>query len=180
MRETAAYRQHHLDPRRCAPRRCGWPTGLQGGACAPDQADGGRTRVPHGIRVNAVAPGPVDTDMALKVHSKGNPRRLSRRHSFNRYGPPEEQADAILYLCGPNSTYITGQVLAVDGGSTPPASACRRCVATWATGEAVVPTRGDQICLAVQPTMARMASASVCRAPLPSLFAVVGASKPSS
>lgn len=70
----------------------------------------------YGIRVNAVAPGPVDTDMALKVHSKEIRADYHDAIPLNRYGLPEEQADAILYLCGPNSTYITGQVLAVDGG----------------------------------------------------------------
>lgn len=69
-----------------------------------------------GIRVNAVAPGPVDTEMALKVHSREIRADYHDAIPLNRYGLPEEQADAILYLCGPNSTYITGQVLAVDGG----------------------------------------------------------------
>jgi NAD(P)-dependent dehydrogenase (short-subunit alcohol dehydrogenase family) len=70
----------------------------------------------YGIRVNAVAPGPVDTAMALKVHSKEIRADYHDAIPLNRYGLPEEQADAILYLCGPHSTYITGQVLAVDGG----------------------------------------------------------------
>jgi NAD(P)-dependent dehydrogenase (short-subunit alcohol dehydrogenase family) len=70
----------------------------------------------YGIRVNAVAPGPVDTDMALKVHSKEIRADYHDAIPLNRYGLPEEQADAVLYLCGPHSTYITGQVLAVDGG----------------------------------------------------------------
>jgi len=69
-----------------------------------------------GIRVNAVAPGPVDTAMALKVHSKEIRADYHDAIPLNRYGLPEEQADAILYLCGPHSTYITGQILAVDGG----------------------------------------------------------------
>ena len=69
-----------------------------------------------GIRVNAVAPGPVDTAMALKVHSPEIRADYHDAIPLNRYGLPREQADAILYLCGPNSTYITGQVLAVDGG----------------------------------------------------------------
>ena len=70
----------------------------------------------YGIRVNAVAPGPVDTAMALKVHSPEIRRDYHDAIPLNRYGLPEEQADAILYLCGPRSTYITGQILAVDGG----------------------------------------------------------------
>jgi NAD(P)-dependent dehydrogenase (short-subunit alcohol dehydrogenase family) len=70
----------------------------------------------YGIRVNAVAPGPVDTEMALKVHSKEIRADYHDAIPLNRYGLPQEQADAIFYLCGPNSTYITGQILAVDGG----------------------------------------------------------------
>ncbi|MCB1543353.1 MAG: SDR family oxidoreductase [Methylobacteriaceae bacterium] len=70
----------------------------------------------YGIRVNAVAPGPVDTAMALKVHTKEIRRDYHDAIPLNRYGLPEELADAIYYLCGPHSTYITGQVLAVDGG----------------------------------------------------------------
>ncbi|HMN74256.1 MAG TPA: SDR family oxidoreductase [Rhodoblastus sp.] len=70
----------------------------------------------YGIRVNAVAPGPVDTAMALKVHTKEIRADYHDAIPLNRYGLPEELADAIFWLCGPHSTYITGQVLAVDGG----------------------------------------------------------------
>ena len=70
----------------------------------------------YGIRVNAVAPGPVDTAMALKVHTKEIRRDYYDAIPLNRYGLPEELADAIYYLCSPHSSYITGQVLAVDGG----------------------------------------------------------------
>lgn len=70
----------------------------------------------YGIRVNAVAPGPVDTDMAKKVHSPEIRKDYHDAMPLNRYGLPEELADAIYYLCSPGSSYITGQVLAVDGG----------------------------------------------------------------
>lgn len=70
----------------------------------------------HGIRVNAVAPGPVDTAMAKKVHSAEIRKDYHDAIPLNRYGLPEELADAIFYLCSPGSSYITGQVLAVDGG----------------------------------------------------------------
>lgn len=69
-----------------------------------------------GIRVNAVAPGPVDTAMALKVHSREIRSDYHDAIPLNRYGLPEELAEAIFWLCGPHSTYITGQALAVDGG----------------------------------------------------------------
>lgn len=70
----------------------------------------------QGIRVNAVAPGPVDTAMAKKVHSPAIRKDYHDAIPMNRYGLPEELADAIFYLCGPQSSYITGQTLAVDGG----------------------------------------------------------------
>ncbi|MCZ8374001.1 MAG: SDR family NAD(P)-dependent oxidoreductase [Beijerinckiaceae bacterium] len=70
----------------------------------------------YGIRVNAVAPGPVDTAMAKKVHSPEIRKDYHDAIPLNRYGLPEELADAIFYLCSPGSSYITGQVLAVDGG----------------------------------------------------------------
>jgi NAD(P)-dependent dehydrogenase (short-subunit alcohol dehydrogenase family) len=70
----------------------------------------------HGIRVNAVAPGPVDTAMAKKVHTAEIRKDYHDAIPLNRYGLPEELADAIFFLCSPAATYITGQVLAVDGG----------------------------------------------------------------
>jgi NAD(P)-dependent dehydrogenase (short-subunit alcohol dehydrogenase family) len=69
-----------------------------------------------GIRVNAVAPGPVDTAMAKAVHS---PEIRADYHDvipLNRYGLEEELAEAIFFLCSDKASYITGQVLAVDGG----------------------------------------------------------------
>ncbi|MBL8568235.1 MAG: SDR family oxidoreductase [Phreatobacter sp.] len=70
----------------------------------------------YGIRVNAVAPGPVDTAMAKRVHSPEIRADYHDAIPLNRYGLPEELADAIVYLCGPGASYITGQTLAVDGG----------------------------------------------------------------
>lgn len=70
----------------------------------------------YGIRVNAVAPGPVDTEMAKKVHSPAIRKDYHDAIPLNRYGLPEELADAIFYLSSPGSSYITGQILAVDGG----------------------------------------------------------------
>ncbi|AVO45829.1 SDR family NAD(P)-dependent oxidoreductase [Phreatobacter cathodiphilus] len=70
----------------------------------------------YGIRVNAVAPGPVDTAMAKKVHSPEIRADYHDAIPLNRYGLPEELADAIVYLCGPGASYVTGQTLAVDGG----------------------------------------------------------------
>ncbi|AWN46141.1 3-oxoacyl-ACP reductase [Methylobacterium terrae] len=69
-----------------------------------------------GIRVNAVAPGPVDTAMAKKVHSPAIRADYHDAVPLNRYGLEREIADAIVYLCGPRASYVTGQTLAVDGG----------------------------------------------------------------
>jgi len=69
-----------------------------------------------GIRVNAVAPGPVDTAMAKAVHTPEIRADYHAAMPLNRYGLESELADAIFYLCCERSSYITGQVLAVDGG----------------------------------------------------------------
>ena len=69
-----------------------------------------------GIRVNAVAPGPVDTEMAKKVHSKEIRADYHDAIPLGRYGTPEEIAEAVGYLCSPQASYINGQTLAVDGG----------------------------------------------------------------
>jgi NAD(P)-dependent dehydrogenase (short-subunit alcohol dehydrogenase family) len=68
------------------------------------------------IRVNAVAPGPVDTAMAKEVHTKAIRADYHDAIPLNRYGLEEELAEAIYFLCSDKSSYITGQILAVDGG----------------------------------------------------------------
>jgi NAD(P)-dependent dehydrogenase (short-subunit alcohol dehydrogenase family) len=69
-----------------------------------------------GIRVNAVAPGPVDTAMAKAVHTPEIRADYHDHMPLNRYGLEEELAEAIFFLCSERASYITGQVLAVDGG----------------------------------------------------------------
>lgn len=69
-----------------------------------------------GIRVNAVAPGPVDTAMAKEVHTPEIRRDYHDTIPLNRYGLEEELAEAIFFLCGERASYLTGQVIAVDGG----------------------------------------------------------------
>lgn len=68
------------------------------------------------IRVNAVAPGPVDTAMAKAVHTPDIRADYHDAIPLNRYGREEELAAAIHFLCGGDASYITGQTLAVDGG----------------------------------------------------------------
>jgi NAD(P)-dependent dehydrogenase (short-subunit alcohol dehydrogenase family) len=69
-----------------------------------------------GIRVNAVAPGPVETAMAKTVHTPEIRADYHDAIPLNRYGLEEELAEAIFFLCSDRSSYITGQILAVDGG----------------------------------------------------------------
>ena len=69
-----------------------------------------------GIRVNGVAPGPVDTAMAKAVHTPEIRADYHDHMPLNRYGREEELANAIFFLCSDQASYITGQILAVDGG----------------------------------------------------------------
>ena len=69
-----------------------------------------------GIRVNGVAPGPVETAMAKAVHTPEIRADYHDAIPLNRYGLEEELAEAVFFLCSGRASYITGQVLAVDGG----------------------------------------------------------------
>lgn len=70
----------------------------------------------HGIRANCVAPGPVDTKLALAVHSPAIRAAYHDAIPLNRYGTEAEIAEAITFLLSDRASYITGQVLAADGG----------------------------------------------------------------
>lgn len=69
-----------------------------------------------GIRVNAIAPGPVETEMAKLVHSVAIRKDYHDVIPLERYGTCEEIANAVGFLCSPAASYVNGQVLAVDGG----------------------------------------------------------------
>jgi meso-butanediol dehydrogenase / (S,S)-butanediol dehydrogenase / diacetyl reductase len=69
-----------------------------------------------GIRVNCVAPGPVETEMSKLVHSVAIKNDYFDTIPLNRYGTSEEIANAVGFLCSPEGSFVNGQVLAVDGG----------------------------------------------------------------
>jgi NAD(P)-dependent dehydrogenase (short-subunit alcohol dehydrogenase family) len=73
----------------------------------------------HGIRVNAVAPGAIQTDMIDRIVGSSDTdarRAIEGMHPLGRMGTPEEVAAAILFLASEEASFITGQSLAVDGG----------------------------------------------------------------
>lgn len=75
---------------------------------------------PHGITVNAVAPGLIDTDMIKEGRTEQEYRELIKRCSdrsmLGRVGHPDDIAHAVAFLAAPDSGFITGQILTVDGG----------------------------------------------------------------
>ena len=68
------------------------------------------------ITVNAVAPGFIQTDMTADLLEGAGEDGLTSRIGLGRVGTPEDVAEAVCFLAGPTAGYITGQVLAVDGG----------------------------------------------------------------
>ncbi|MGH7659550.1 MAG: SDR family NAD(P)-dependent oxidoreductase [Vulcanimicrobiaceae bacterium] len=70
----------------------------------------------RGIRVNVIAPGPIDTPLSIRVHNAQTRAKWIQSVPMRRYGAPEEVAGAATFLCSDDATYITGHVLAVDGG----------------------------------------------------------------
>lgn len=70
---------------------------------------------PQNVRVNAIAPGFIDTDMARSIGEEKFAERLASIR-MGRIGTPEEVANVALFLASGLSTYVTGQVIGVDGG----------------------------------------------------------------
>jgi NAD(P)-dependent dehydrogenase (short-subunit alcohol dehydrogenase family) len=71
---------------------------------------------PHGIRVNAVAPGPVDTPLTRTIHTQDVRDQWNARVSLRRYGEPSEIARAVAFLLSDEASYVNGHILVVDGG----------------------------------------------------------------
>lgn len=69
-----------------------------------------------GIRCNAVAPGPVRTKLAMAVHSQEIIDAYHDAIPLNRYGSEDEIGHTIAFLCSAKASYVTGQVISVDGG----------------------------------------------------------------
>jgi len=69
-----------------------------------------------GVRVNVIAPGPVETEMAKLVHSVAIRSDYQDAIPLGRYGTPEEMANTVGFLCSADASFINGQFLAVDGG----------------------------------------------------------------
>ncbi|MBA2700202.1 MAG: SDR family oxidoreductase, partial [Chloroflexi bacterium] len=71
-----------------------------------------------GIRVNAIAPGFIRTDMFATSHSPERQTALGRAHPLGRVGLPEEVASVVSFLCSADASFVSGAAIPVDGGLT--------------------------------------------------------------
>lgn len=70
----------------------------------------------YGIRVNAVAPGLVETQLGIEMHSEKQIEETIRLSTMRRMGKPSEIAKTVLFLASEDASFITGQIIRVDGG----------------------------------------------------------------
>jgi 3-oxoacyl-[acyl-carrier protein] reductase len=73
---------------------------------------------PHGVLVNAVAPGYVDTELTRRNNSEQDLKAIAEAVPLGRLADPKELAECVAFLCSERNSYLTGQVLVVDGGYT--------------------------------------------------------------
>jgi NAD(P)-dependent dehydrogenase (short-subunit alcohol dehydrogenase family) len=74
---------------------------------------------PRGVRINAIAPGVVNTDFARElVNDPVRRAQMENRTPLRRFGEPEDIAGIVHFLASPASAYITGQLIVADGGET--------------------------------------------------------------
>lgn len=73
---------------------------------------------PYNIRVNAICPGPTETDLLYAATTDEERKRMAQRSLMKRLAKPEDIAAAALYFASDDSAYVTGQRLVVDGGMT--------------------------------------------------------------
>ena len=71
---------------------------------------------PHGIRVNSISPGPIETELVKTVHTPEFRAGYIARLPMGRYGQPDEIASTAVFLASDDASYITGVDLFVDGG----------------------------------------------------------------
>lgn len=71
---------------------------------------------PYGIRANAISPGPIETEMADGIFTAERKRTLSSIIPLGRLGDSQDIADAAIFLCSDKASFITGEILEVDGG----------------------------------------------------------------
>jgi len=71
----------------------------------------------EGIRVNAVAPGYIETELTEALHTHdGHRARIEARTPMRRWGRPEDVTGAVVFLCSSQAAFVTGAVIAADGG----------------------------------------------------------------
>ena len=74
---------------------------------------------PLGVRVNAIAPGVIDTRLSAMLVSNPDIIKVFTEHTaLKRYGQPEEVAELAVYLASDESSFVTGQTFCVDAGYT--------------------------------------------------------------
>ena len=73
-----------------------------------------------GIRVNAICPGVIETDMVARAIEQSTEiaERFAAAGHLGRWGQPNEIANAVLFMCSDEASFMTGQAMAVDGGIT--------------------------------------------------------------